>query len=314
MKSFNLSYKNKEKIIKFTKDLEKLENLYKSIKEFTKLEKNQIKLSYIDMENEEETLIDIHDWEYFIGQSNENGSLLKIDEIPGLVKKEKISEIPKSEEEVEEVEEVEKVEEVEEVEKVEEVEELEEVIEKIIQKECKLDESEFLLIENSEISEMNNSRIEKDKEDLLEEFKKAGIVDNLEPIIRNSEAEKIFKTKKNKMKDSFIVREFKEISDDIQNSFIFAQKKSKKIIQDLLPKIIDKFDLQENIEKKNSNKIQICTSHLEKTCNICKICPIVGKRYKCTVCKKFNLCGKCEDSTVHKHPMLRFIEQENEKC
>ena len=299
MKSFKLTYKNKEKKIDFTKDLQNLDNLYKSVCDITKLEKNQMKISFIDIEDEKVDLNDIHDWHYFIGQASENGSSLKIEKISRLKKKEKNPKIKK-------VEEIPKVEKIKEDQK-----------DKKINKNIKLDESDFYVIENSDNDE-KKSRIEHDKQGLMEEFQNAGLLKNYEPIIRNTQSAKIFKTEnfeKTIKKECYLAEELKKsfslLSEDINNSLKNVQKKSKEIMQNVLPQILDKFDLEKKKDEKKSNKIEICTYHIGITCNICGVSPIIGKRFKCTICKNYNLCVKCEDSTIHKHPMLRFIEQEN---
>ena len=41
-------------------------------------------------------------------------------------------------------------------------------------------------------------------------------------------------------------------------------------------------------------------------CDGCHICPIVGDRYKCAVCKDFDYCAKCEENMGHEHPFLKI--------
>jgi len=45
--------------------------------------------------------------------------------------------------------------------------------------------------------------------------------------------------------------------------------------------------------------------HERITCDVCHISPIIGTRYKCTVCRDFDLCGKCE--TENKHPSNHIL-------
>jgi len=42
------------------------------------------------------------------------------------------------------------------------------------------------------------------------------------------------------------------------------------------------------------------------TCDGCQIKPIVGWRYKCSVCEDFDYCETCESSIEHKHPLLKI--------
>jgi len=48
--------------------------------------------------------------------------------------------------------------------------------------------------------------------------------------------------------------------------------------------------------------------HLNIGCDGCNVCPIIGDRYKCTVCKDFDYCEKCEDMNkdVHTHPFIKI--------
>ena len=52
------------------------------------------------------------------------------------------------------------------------------------------------------------------------------------------------------------------------------------------------------------------TKHDAK-CTGCGVTPIVGIRYKCTVCPNFDFCIQCEATIHHSHNMikLRFIEE-----
>ena len=53
------------------------------------------------------------------------------------------------------------------------------------------------------------------------------------------------------------------------------------------------------------------TKHNAK-CTGCGIQPIVGIRYKCTICPIFNFCSECESSIVHPHNMvkMRYLEEQ----
>ncbi len=58
----------------------------------------------------------------------------------------------------------------------------------------------------------------------------------------------------------------------------------------------------------NSNSI-----HSYVTCDGCGVKPIVGNRYKCTICNDFDYCELCEEkfSTNHPHPFLKIRKPEN---
>jgi peptidoglycan hydrolase-like protein with peptidoglycan-binding domain len=49
-------------------------------------------------------------------------------------------------------------------------------------------------------------------------------------------------------------------------------------------------------------------AHGNVRCDGCNVFPIVGPRYNCTVCPDFDLCAKCEASSVHpaEHPLLKL--------
>jgi hypothetical protein len=54
-------------------------------------------------------------------------------------------------------------------------------------------------------------------------------------------------------------------------------------------------------------------AHGNVRCDGCNVFPIVGPRYNCTVCPDFDLCAKCESSSVHpaEHPLLKFRQPVN---
>ena len=46
--------------------------------------------------------------------------------------------------------------------------------------------------------------------------------------------------------------------------------------------------------------------HTRVACDGCDAHPIVGVRYKCSVCKNFDFCSKCEQRREHPHPFLKI--------
>ena len=107
--------------------------------------------------------------------------------------------------------------------------------------------------------------------------------------------------------------------------------------QTILDNYVKKFnDLEKEREEENvrlsqimiSNKSQmnmgdipnksICiTVHNKIGCNNCKLKPIIGFRYKCSKCRNFNLCEKCEEKNeikeFHQHNFIKISEEEKEK-
>ena len=62
----------------------------------------------------------------------------------------------------------------------------------------------------------------------------------------------------------------------------------------------------ENDKEKNSNKIV----HPGVRCDGCGVFPIVGCRYKCSVCDNFDYCENCEKKLgqEHNHPLFKINE------
>jgi hypothetical protein len=46
--------------------------------------------------------------------------------------------------------------------------------------------------------------------------------------------------------------------------------------------------------------------HPRVECDGCGQAPIVGPRYKCSVCKDFDFCSTCEERRNHPHPFLKL--------
>jgi len=45
-------------------------------------------------------------------------------------------------------------------------------------------------------------------------------------------------------------------------------------------------------------------------CDGCGVGPIIGIRYKCSVCKNFDFCEVCEERVVHEHPFIKILKPE----
>jgi hypothetical protein len=71
------------------------------------------------------------------------------------------------------------------------------------------------------------------------------------------------------------------------------------------------------ISDKNKINKTICnTVHNNIKCENCFMEPIVGFRYKCSVCKNYNLCEKCEEKNEetlnHSHDFIKMKYEEEE--
>ena len=46
-------------------------------------------------------------------------------------------------------------------------------------------------------------------------------------------------------------------------------------------------------------------------CDGCGMSPLVGTRYKCSVCRNFDLCSRCEEIMDHPHAFLKITKVED---
>lgn len=46
-------------------------------------------------------------------------------------------------------------------------------------------------------------------------------------------------------------------------------------------------------------------------CDGCGLHPIIGIRYKCSVCKNYDFCETCEERQSHDHPFIKITKPEN---
>jgi len=146
---------------------------------------------------------------------------------------------------------------------------------------------------------------------------------------------------KEKMEEAqFHMQRFEEKVQEKKKDELPAKLKAKKVTK-AAPKVskpspIDEQNLEEMVQKiieKNIMKIASMTSsalqnqnkeapvqpeerpeapeasqvvHKTVKCNGCKAFPIVGVRYKCTVCKDYDLCEKCEPVRDHIHCLIKI--------
>jgi len=64
--------------------------------------------------------------------------------------------------------------------------------------------------------------------------------------------------------------------------------------------------VKEEAPKKKASEDIIAVVHDRVCCDGCKVSPITGVRYKCSVCEDFDYCEKCEQSIDHPHPFLKI--------
>lgn len=81
----------------------------------------------------------------------------------------------------------------------------------------------------------------------------------------------------------------------------------KKIMKKLMQKEFEKMtkkaytEVHGNEEAKDGEVI-----HQKCECDGCGVFPIVGTRYKCSVCKNFDYCSVCEETKPHDHAFLKI--------
>ncbi|OMJ82411.1 hypothetical protein SteCoe_16885 [Stentor coeruleus] len=76
-----------------------------------------------------------------------------------------------------------------------------------------------------------------------------------------------------------------------------AKKEPKTKKPKISPKALPKAKTQDNFEP---------VVHQNIICDECNVGPIIGIRYKCTVCHDFDLCQSCEDTSNHMHPLVKI--------
>jgi next-to-BRCA1 protein 1 len=92
------------------------------------------------------------------------------------------------------------------------------------------------------------------------------------------------------------------------------EKVKEEMIQRTLTEMNKNIDNMNNIESISTSKIEISknfTVHHGFTCDGCNTEPIIGCRYKCTVCHDFDFCESCETKfgDEHKHPLIKHREE-----
>jgi len=132
-----------------------------------------------------------------------------------------------------------------------------------------------------------------------------------------------YNTKKfnlNKNSELFVVNSVEKYENAIKAKYdeiIQTQiKKMKDILETEYKKKYDeiKENMLENEQKREKLRLQKCkTVHKGIKCEKCSQNPIVGFRYKCSICKEYNLCEKCEElNEISEEHFHNFIKIKNE--
>ena len=133
-----------------------------------------------------------------------------------------------------------------------------------------------------------------------------------------------------KLKEEFekkLKQKMKELSIDMSNKIKDVELENQKIFlkkyEQSQIKLKEKFSqisimAKSKINSNNNNKIRIVckTVHKGIKCQKCFQEPIIGYRYKCTVCNDYNLCDQCEEKNFlnneHPHEFIKIGKERNE--
>jgi len=141
--------------------------------------------------------------------------------------------------------------------------------------------------------------IEEKSKFIAEPQKDLAFLDNNKSNNTKNSDEKVLEKQENSC-HNFAEEISKEIQNILEEKFSSCKKKILLKAENLI---------KENLAKQPKlNKVLPKTIHQGVTCDGCKQSPIIGIRYKCTVCGDFDLCDDCEDklSESHKHPFLKI--------
>ena len=84
------------------------------------------------------------------------------------------------------------------------------------------------------------------------------------------------------------------------------------IARDVLNGIFQQNEAEErsSLEDLNNQNLSVDTTekavHTRVACDGCDAYPVVGVRYKCSVCKNFDFCEKCEEKATHPHAFIKL--------
>jgi hypothetical protein len=80
-------------------------------------------------------------------------------------------------------------------------------------------------------------------------------------------------------------------------------------------KKIEKLSVVNIFEHTNNDYNKRENVHMGVKCNRCGFSPIIGWRFKCSICENYNLCEDCEESSGYKHghPLIKIYNSKMQK-
>ena len=120
-----------------------------------------------------------------------------------------------------------------------------------------------------------------------------------------------------KMKKQLIEKTLKQ-NQEILNTYINQLSNIEKERQSVFHNEMSKVIQQSQSQIKNNNMLMSVSSiHSNIKCELCFQQPIVGIRYKCSICPNYNLCEACEEKNyelkTHPHDFIRMRDPAVEK-
>ena len=198
-------------------------------------------------------------------------------------------------------------------------------LEDLREKEIQINQGKIIVENNeNEIIEPQSENINVNK--IIEQSDNLQI--NLDQINQQSQ---LFKEKLNEIKEKcnkemnerytkLLQEKINEIHKTILND---VQKQNQEILNNYIKKFQDLEVKRENDYNELSrsissrNNLSMCeTVHNGIKCEKCKKEPIIGYRYKCSICENYNLCEECEEKNAetqeHKHNFIRIRKANDE--
>ena len=112
---------------------------------------------------------------------------------------------------------------------------------------------------------------------------------------------------------NLIYHELKQMKKSNEEKFQAIEEKQEVISKSFINLSVSKpnFNKQDSKNSQNTGQSGITAVHANIKCDECKNFPIIGKRFKCMVCRYYDLCEVCEAQNIHDHDMVRIVNPIN---